>query len=170
MRSFLSLLVSACCAAAADVPQTRLTALDGSIISFPRPEGQRPLVLLLGFSHQSEKTVDTWNRRFQPSYLADRGAEYYELLDFEGVPSLIMRMILHGMRRAVPAEQRPHVAPFYSSEDDWKRLTGYTAPEDAYVILADAKGHVVWTAHGVVSEEKLSDLQARIAKLTSAPH
>ncbi|MGP0071842.1 MAG: hypothetical protein ACLPWF_07905 [Bryobacteraceae bacterium] len=86
------------------VPATSVTALDGSLISFPRKEGQKPLLLVLGFSHKSDKTCDSWNRFFTPAHVAESGIEYYELADFQGVPSFVMKMILHAMRKSVPKD------------------------------------------------------------------
>jgi hypothetical protein len=150
------------------VPATAVTALDGSLISFPRKEGQKPLLLVLGFSHKSDKTCDTWNRRFTPAHVAEAGIEYYELADFQGVPSFVMKMILHAMRKSVPKDERSRFAPFYSDEEQWKRLTEYAAPKDAYVVLADATGRIVWNTHGAATDEKYAELQAEIAKLTAA--
>ena len=148
------------------VPATSVTALDGSLISFPRKEGQKPLLLVLGFSHKSDKTCDSWNRFFTPAHVAESGIEYYELADFQGVPSFVMKMILHAMRKAVPKDERSRFAPFYSDEEEWKRLTEYAAPNDAYLVLTDAIGRIVWHAHGAATGEKYTELQAEIAKLT----
>ncbi len=159
--AFLS-LVCPCCAEV--VPTTKANALDGSVISFPSNDGQKPLLLMIGFSHKSDKGFDSWNRRFRGARLSDR-VEYYQLVDFQGVPSFVMRMILHGMRRATPKEERSRVAPFYTGEKEWKQLTAYAAPEDAYLVLASSDGYVVWQTHGTASDGKFEELQTQILML-----
>ncbi len=99
----------------------------------------------------------------------DPGVAYYELADFQGVPSFVMRMILHGIRRQTPKDEWPHFVPLYSDEDKWKKLVGFTAPENAYVVVADAGGNLLWQAHGEPTEGSIAELRAVIAKDAAEP-
>jgi hypothetical protein len=160
----------ACCwcftllARAQVVPATVAKALDGSTATFPRNDG-KPLLLIVGFSHNSSKNFDQWNNRLKPIYLADPAVAYYELMSFEDVPPSIMHMVLRRMRRKVPPDERSHFIPFYSGEKDWRHLVGYSVPKDAYVLVTDPAGRVLWQAHGQITDAKLTELKDLMGKL-----
>ena len=81
-------------------------------------------------------------------------------------------MILHGMRKDVPPQEHSHFIPLYSHESDWKKVVNFSAPDDAYLIVATPDGHPVWQAHGPFSDSTYSDLKKSIAILfekASAP-
>jgi hypothetical protein len=95
--------------------------------------------------------------------------DYYELADFQGGPSFVMWMILHGMRREIPKDEQSRFVVLYSNEDKWKKLVGYSAPEDAYLVVADPSGNVLWQAHGAPSDAKQTELQAVLRKQLGKP-
>jgi hypothetical protein len=74
-------------------------------------------------------------------------------------------MILHGMRKGVPAQELPHFVPLYSNESEWKKLVNFSAPDDAYLIVATPDGHLVWHAHGRYSDAIYTDLKTSVATL-----
>lgn len=151
------------------VPRTRAVTLDKSVVTFPPSEYGKLLLLLISFSHKGERECDQWNQRLKPAYLHHAHVDYYELADFEGVPSFIMHMILHGLRRQVPRDEQAHFVLMYSNEAEWKKLVGYSRPEDAYVVVADSGGRVWWQGHGAGTDAQYSGLQAAIDKLVSKP-
>ena len=149
------------------VPRTEATTLDGTRVVFPNDNG-KPLLIVLSFSHKGSNDLTSWNKHFKVSYETDPRVDYFELADFQGVPSFVMKMILHGMRRSVHEPERSHFAPFYSKEDEWKKITGYKDSNVAYLALADAKGEVMWQSSGPATDAKASDLEKAITKLLSS--
>jgi hypothetical protein len=154
---------------AQEVPATQAEALDKSAVTFPQSGSEKTLLFLIGFSHKSEKECDRWNERLKPAYMSEPHVAYYELADFQGVPSFVMRLIVHGMRRKIPKDEWPHFVPLRADEGAWKKLVGYSAPEEAYVVVADAGGHVLWQAHGTLTDPKYTELQAVIGKQIASP-
>jgi hypothetical protein len=161
--------VAASIAAAQHIPVTQGTALDGSSISLPKPDASKPLLLVVGFSHKSNNQFKNWNQRLKPAYGTEARLDWYELADFQSVSSFTMHLVMHGMRRSVPKPQWPHFILFQSAEDDWKKLVGFSSPDDAYVVVADGKGNVLWQTHGPPTDAGLADLQSAIAKLLPKP-
>jgi hypothetical protein len=105
-----------------------------------------------------------WNERLKPAYMSNSSVSYFELADFRGVPSFVRRFVLHGVRREIPKDEWPHFVPFYTDEEAWKKLVNYSAPEEAYLVVADAGRRVLWQAHGAPSVQIYADLQLIIGK------
>jgi hypothetical protein len=151
------------------IPATQAKALDKSEVVFPAPGSTKLILLVISFSHRGQKECDIWNQRLRPTYAGDPRIVYYELADFQGVPSFVMRLILHGMRRSVPKDEWPHFVPFFSQEDAWKKVVRYTTEKEAYVLVADAGGNVVWQAHGAPDDPKLAELSTVIKEHVAKP-
>jgi hypothetical protein len=163
-KGFLPCLLIASACLAQDIPATTATALDGSAIVLPKPASQKPLLVIVGFSHKSSGDMNRWNQRALSSYLADPRIDYYELADLQGVPSFVRAMILHGMRREVPKAQHSHFAPFTAGEDAWKKTVGYSESKNTYLLLAEPAGRVVWQTSGVPDDQKVAALKQALAR------
>lgn len=138
-------------------------------MSFPQSDNRKPILLTIGFSHKSSAECDVWNRRLKPEYLDNLRVAYYEVADLEGAPSFVLGMILRGMRKKIPEAEQAHFVPLLSGGEAWKKLVGYSAPDDAYVVVADAKGRSVWLTHGILTDAKYAQLHAALEKLILNP-
>lgn len=151
------------------IPPMKLKTLDGKDADLPIHGSNKPLLLMIGFSHRSSQDFAHWNKLARTPYFSDSRIDYLELADLQGLPSLIARMILHGMRRAIGEPERAHFAPFYSDEEKWKSLVSYGDPGIAYLVLTDAAGKVVWQGHGSATEAKSAELESAIHNQVSHP-
>ena len=162
--------IPAACPAARTIPATNAKALDGSAVALPAAKDARPLLLMIGFSHKSSKEFDAWNKHLLPSYLSDPKVAYYEVVELQGVPGAVKPMILHGMRRQIHGAEGARFLPIFTDEEKWKSAAGYSAPDDAYLVVCDPSGRVAWQTHGAPDDAKLSELNSALAKLaTSVP-
>jgi hypothetical protein len=146
------------------IPTTHAQALDGSSVSFPDAASGKPLLFVIGFSHQSGTLCQAWDKRLAPLYLNDPHILYYEAADFQGVPSLILKMILHGMRRGIPANEHSRFVLLQTDEDQWKSAAHFSSPDEPYILLANPAGHIVWQTHGAITDEQFAALQAERKK------
>ncbi|HEV2416592.1 MAG TPA: hypothetical protein VGX94_02205 [Terriglobia bacterium] len=144
------------------IPRSTDKTLTGASVSIPEAGSKEPLLLVLSFSHKASGDVKKWNNTFQSTYQKE-GVQYYELEDFQGVPSFVMRMILHGMRRSIQEPERSHVVPFFKQENAWKKLVNYQRSDIAYVILADTSGSVISQVRGPFDEPKAANIKRAIA-------
>ncbi|MHB1699015.1 MAG: hypothetical protein ACYCSN_02590 [Acidobacteriaceae bacterium] len=152
------------------IPATNSKALDGSAVVFPAANNAKPLLLMIGFSHQSRKEFDAWNRHLLPSYLSDPKIAYYEMIELQAAPSLVRPMILHSMRGQIHGAESSRYVPIFTDEEKWKSAVGYSAPDDAYLVVCYPSGRVAWQTHGAPDDAKLSGLHSALAKLaTSVP-
>jgi hypothetical protein len=147
---------------AQQIPPTQAKAIDGSSVSFPDAATGKPLLFVVGFSHQSSGPCQAWDKRLAPLYLNDSHVLYYQAADFQGVPSLIMKMILHGMKKEIPANEHSRFVLIQANEDQWKNAAKYSAPGEPYILLADPGGHVVWQTHGAITDDQFAALQTAI--------
>ena len=159
------LIASTSLSVSQSVPRTEANTLTGAHVVIPDAGNGKPLLLLLSFSHKSSGDVTLWNKRFKTPYETDPRVQYYELADFQGVPSLIMKMILHGMRRSLQEPERSHTVLLQSEEETWKKLVNYGDPNIVYVVLAAPNGHVAWQSRGPSSDVKAAELEAAITRI-----
>lgn len=146
------------------IPHTTGVTLDGATVAFPKEGSKKPLVLVLSFSHSASGDVTRWNQQFQSAY-TNGSIDYYDLADFQGVPSFIMRMILHGMRKSIPEPAKAHFIPFFKNEAFWKTLVNYKDSKIAYVVLAGGSGRVVMQVRGPANPSKAAAVKSAAAKL-----
>ncbi|MFZ0631533.1 MAG: hypothetical protein WA399_12940 [Acidobacteriaceae bacterium] len=156
---------------AQQIPHIDVTTLDNGHVVLPASGSQKPIVIVIAFTARGGDDSGAWNKRFQPVYTKDSRFDYIELADFQGIPSFIMKMIMHGMRRSVHEPEKSHLAPFYSEEGKWEGLVGASNKNIAYVLVADPSGHVVFQTHGPATDAKAGDVLDALTKLEhrSAP-
>lgn len=164
-RLSLLFVFTAAFLSAQSIPAVKAKALDNSEISFPNAGSQQTLILVVGFSKKSGVLCRVWGTRISSAYAADSRISYFVLPVLQGAPSLIRPMILHDMRKSVPAHELPHFAPLYSNESDWKKVVNFSSPDDAYLIVATPDGRPVWQAHGPYSDAVYADLKRSVATL-----
>ncbi len=147
------------------IPAIQAKALDGSQVSLPAAGDARPLLLMIGFSHQSSKEFDAWDKHLLPSYLSSPAVAFYQVVELQAAPSLVRPMILHSMRGQIHGAESSRYVPIFSEEQKWKSAAGYSAPDDAYLMLCDPSGRIAWQTHGAPDAAKLSELKAALARL-----
>ncbi len=160
------------CSFAQSIPAINAKALDNSEISLPDSGGGRILILIVGFSRKSGEICQVWDKKISADYHADARIAYFVVPVLQSAPSLVRPMILHGMRKDVPAAELPHFIPVYSNESEWRKLVNFSAPDDAYLVVATPDGRVIWQGHGSYSDDIYAALKKSVAALlekTSTP-
>src|SRR5215471_15432383 len=107
---------------AKSTPAIKAKALDNSEITLPNPSSQQVLILIVGFSHKSGELCKVWGRKISTDYHADTRIAYFNIPVLQSAPSLVRPLIVHGMRKDVPAQELAHFIPLYSNESDWKKV------------------------------------------------
>ena len=161
---FTPLLVLVPLSRAQQIPGTQAKTLDGGSVSFPDAASGKPLLIVVGFSHASSEPCKAWNKRLSPLYANDNRILYYEAAELQSVPALVLKMVVHGMKKDIPASDQSRFVILQTNEERWKSAAQFSAPNDAYVLLSDPGGHVVWHTHGTVTDEQVAALQIAIKK------
>lgn len=150
------------------IPPVKAKALDDSEVTLPKPGTDQGLIIVIGFSHKSGLPSGAWFKRITADYASDPHVSFYEMAQLQGAPSFIRPMILRGIRNDVPATLHSRFIPIYDHESEWKAAVNFSAPDDAYVLVTNPDGHIVWHTHGLVSA--YAELKAAVAKLSTPAH
>src|SRR5215470_8787118 len=165
LRVSLLFLITPVLSSAQSIPAVKAKALDNSEITLPNPDSQQVLILMVGFSHKSGDLCKVWDRKISADYHADARIAYFTIPVLQSAPSLVRPMIVHGMRKDLPAQELAHFIPLYSNESDWKKVVNFSAPDDAYLIVATPDGHPIWHAHAPFHAGNYADLKQCVAIL-----
>ena len=165
LKLLLLFFFTAILSSAQSIPAIKAKALDNSEITLPSPGSQQFLILIVGFSQKSGKLCEVWGKQISADYHTDARIAYFILPVLQSAPSLVRPLIVHGMHKGVPAQELRRFVPLYSNESDWKKLVNFSAPDDAYLIIATPDGHPVWQAHGPYSDAIYADLKKSVATL-----
>ena len=170
VRSFLFLgLTLSTAAYAQSIPPIKAKTLADTDIVLPQPGGTRIVILVLGFSHNGGEKCAPWGKQLSSDFQSEARVTYYQLPVLQGAPSFVRPMILRGIRKDLPAEQQAHFIPILDHEDEWKKLVNFSAPDDAYILLADPHGHVAWQTHGPLTDSSYDALKSALSKLLTSP-
>jgi hypothetical protein len=76
----------------------------------------------------------------------------------EDVPRFIRGMVTSSIRRGTPPGEQDRFVTLFQGEADLKRFMSYAVPDEAYLLLLDAKGEVQWHGHGLFGEQDYAAL------------
>jgi hypothetical protein len=173
-RLFLFLLTAAALgsnflgtAAAQRFPRFEEENLSGQQVALPDAASGKVAVLVLGFTHASKTPTEAWAKRIQREFGNSAGFGLYQLPVLEDVPRLVRGMVVAGIRNGVPDNQRATFIPVLHHEDQLKKLVGYDekAEDNAYIVVLDRGGRVVYQTRGDGNAAGYGDLRARLQAL-----
>ena len=150
---------------AALVPGDRMPPLRGEFLSgrkavLPDAASGRVALTALGFTHESRFAVETWIARFRQDFGTDSAVTFFEVPVLGGMARVARPFIDGGMRRGTPKALHENVITVYGGASEWKLRLGFREADDAYLLLLDRAGHVVWRHAGPFREEHYALLAA----------
>jgi hypothetical protein len=154
--------VAAAQTAADTIPMIHGTVLTGSKVDLPQGLSGKEGVLVVGFSQSSRVEVTAWGKRLAAEYKDSPTVVYYEMPVLAGVPKLLRGWVLKKVTEGVPDRAKARCLPVFDHEADWKAASGFTRDEDAYVLLVDGTGKVIWRTEGPVDDQHFAELKRRL--------
>jgi predicted transcriptional regulator len=121
----------------------------------------KPTILVITFTRAAQEQARAWTDKLKQKSI---GAPTYQVLELEDVPRLVRGFVRGSIRRGIPKESQDSFVLLFEGEDALKKSVGFQAENDAYVLLLDANGNVVWREHGAVDEGKVSKLRKQLEK------
>lgn len=145
-------------------PEIRGEALDGHQWRLPGDLAGRPAILLVGFVQDSQFDIDRWLLGITQ---IGTPVPFLELPTLPGLaPRMYKGTIDEGMRRGIPREDWRGVVTVWTEDADRVvRLTGNERPNNARVILLDAKGRIDWFTDRGFSASQMVELDAEARAL-----
>ncbi len=160
----LSLLVPIA-AAAQQLPRLQEENLAGQQVVLPDAATGKVALLVFGFSRASQYSTGAWMKRLRNDFGTNPGVWLYQLPVLEDAPRLIRGMITSGMKKSVPESERSNFIPVMHNEAELKKLVNYKEPNDAYLVVLDRGGKVVYQAHGGADAAGYGELQSKLQSL-----
>ncbi len=147
------------------IPAVAGITLTGEHVRLPEALKGKVGVLVVGFSQASRTEVAAWGKRLTPDYRDSNGVLFYEMAMLASVPRLLRGWVVKKIGAEVPDRAKSRFLPLYDHEADWRAVTGYMKPDDAYVLVVDAAGVVRFRINGEVGTEAYIELKKRVEAL-----
>ena len=150
----------------ATIPPVHGTTFGGQEISLPDALRGGVGILIVGFSQASRSEASDWGHRLADDPGRPAGLEYYEMPVLESVPRLLRGWVMKKIKESVSVRGQAHFLPVLDHEAEWKRVAGFGAADDAYVLLVDGRGKVRWKTQGGWSEQAYAEMKRQASQVT----
>jgi len=81
------------------------------------------------------------------------------------VPGLLRGMVLRSIKSSMPERAQKRVVPITNNEAVWRMLVHYGEAEDAYLLVVDRLGNVVWQTQGQPTDASYAALKQQVEAL-----
>jgi hypothetical protein len=151
--------------AGAALPAVTVETLAGKQAVLPRDLAQST-VLVAGFTKASRAQTEPWSRRLRADPRVSGQTRVYDVSILDGVPGFLRGMIISQMKSGISPERQKEFLIVTAEIASWKRALDAGEPgDDAYVILVQRTGAVIWRRHGSLTESSYQELLAAIDRL-----
>ena len=133
-------------------PQIQGETFAGRKVQLPDDVRGKVAVLIFGFTKASSKATGAWAKKISAEFGSRKDFELYQLPVLEDVPRLIRAMVISGIKKGVPENERDHFVLILQGEAGLKKAVNYTAPDDAYLVILNREGKVVQQMHEPVQD------------------
>ncbi|HEX3071163.1 MAG TPA: hypothetical protein VHX14_21540, partial [Thermoanaerobaculia bacterium] len=154
----LATLLFLAATAAASLPILTLQTLSGENVVLPHDIGDEA-VLVAGFTRASRAQTEAWAHRLRDDARVSQTATIYEISILDGVPAFLRGMIISQMKSGVSPPLQKQFLIVTEGVDSWKRALAASGTDDqAYIILVQRSGAIIWRGHGALAESSYQDL------------
>jgi hypothetical protein len=156
--AILSVAAFAMSARSETLPRLAGESLSGKEVVLPNDAHGKIALLVIGFTKKSSHATQAWEQRFKKDFGNDQRYVVYPVAVLEDVPRFIRGMVTSSIRRGTPPGEQDRFVTLFQGEADLKRFVSYAGPDEAYLLLLDAKGEVQWHGHGLFGEQDYAAL------------
>jgi hypothetical protein len=152
-------------ALAAVLPTLSTETLSGKTFVIPRDLRGGAALFVVGFTKSSQEQTEGWTRRLRADKTNPLRLPLHSVIDLEDVPRLFRGMIVRSLKSNIPARLHDDFLVVTQSSDVWKRIAGFAAEDEAYLLLVGPDGAVAWRTHGPVTDATYAALQQAMGQL-----
>ena len=146
------------------MPPIEGQSLAGRKVVLPDAAAGNLAVLIFGFTRASKTPTSDWAKKLRADF-RQSALDVYQIPVLEDVPRLIRGMVISGIKKGVPENERHHFVVVVQSEAELKNFVGYKEPDDAYLVLLDRKGNVIEQLHGPPASDSYERLKQVLGSL-----
>ena len=148
-------------------PRLQEQNLNGQQVVLPEAASGKIAVLVLGFTRSSQNPCGAWAKRVLDDFGKSSGVVLYQLPVLEDAPRPLHGMIVSGIKKGVPENVRGTFVPVMHDEAALKKLVGWSesSADDAYVILLDRNGAILFQTHGATPDPAYAALHSKLQSL-----
>jgi ATP10 protein len=165
---WLSLISLVVAQAPLESPKIQGESLSGKRVELPEAVSGKVAVLVFGFSRASKAPTTTWGTKIFEGFASQPEFAIYQLPVLQEVPRLLHGMIISGMQKNVPEKLHDHFVPLLQKEAELKKLVSYKEPDDAYLVVLDRAGKIVYQIHGPLNDTNYAGLRDKLESLLKA--
>lgn len=149
------------------LPRIEGESFAGQHVVLPGAASGKIALLIFGFSKGSKIQTGDWAKKISADFGTSPGFALYQLPVLEDVPRLFRGMVISGIKKGVPENQRDRFIPILQGEADLKRELHFSESQsdDAYVVLLDRNGMVLSEFHGPADDPLYSQTKQQIEAL-----
>ena len=148
------------------IPAVHASTLAGEPVRLPEDLRGKSGILVLGFAKDARADVRDWGKRLATDYFTSPTVLYYEMPVVAGIPRLLRGMVLKQVASEVSDRGKHHFVPITDNEPLWRTLAHVTDPDQAYLLVVDASGNVVWTTAGPLTPAAYAAVQSHLPALS----
>jgi hypothetical protein len=149
------------------VPHTEADTLSGKKIVLPDAIRGHLAIFIVGFSRAGGEACTRWDKALRQQFGSGSSVQIYNVAELQDAPKMVRGLIRRGMRKGVPADEQDFFVLLYQDEEVWKQFAGFSAADDAYILLLDSKTNIQWRAHGKSPDQQaLIALRGEVAKIS----
>jgi hypothetical protein len=129
--------------------------LNGKALAVPR-DATAPSIFVVTFEREASSQASEWTSELRKAI----SINVYQVAVLESVPGFARSFVAGKIRRSVPRAMHDHFLVASKMSAEWRDAVGFSAANDAYVILATPKGQILWRAHGKFTQARLAEVAA----------
>jgi hypothetical protein len=136
------------------MPNLEGESLDGKNVQLPRDAAHEVALIALGFSRNSQYSIEKWMKPFKNDFKNTHGVVAYTVPVVEGsMGRLAKPFITGGMRKGVSKEDQSTFVVVFTSSNHWHQRMQVTDEQIGYIVLIDQQGKVVWIYRQAFSDD-----------------
>lgn len=122
-------------------------------------------MLVIGFSKRASDETREWSKRLFAAEKKNKGrSNVYGLIMLARVPRFARGFVTSSIRRDISPAVQSHFVTVTDNEEAWRKTLQVTSDEEAYLLVVDGQGSVVWRGHGNYSDKTLAVIEDALQK------
>jgi ATP10 protein len=148
------------------MPALEGESLAGKNVVLPKDAAGKVGFIALGFSRNSQYSIEKWMKRFKEDFKNTPGVIAYTVPVIEGsMGHMAKPFITGGMRKGMPKEDQPTMVPIFTSSHDWYQRMQVSDENLGYLIVIDQQGKVAWVYRQAYSDDVYNQLVKQVRML-----